>query len=540
MTREELLTRITIDPNVCFGKPCIRGHRIWVSLILDLLAGGMNTKEILESYPGIDEDDIRACSVRCGNAARALRGNPTHQDFLKIELDENLGHRIEQLFEEAGHEVSTVHEESLCSASDDEVIVAARKEDRCLVTLDFEFSNPLRYRAADYKGIAVLRLPAEPSIGHLEQAARTLIAELEPSIVRHLRALGWRTPSYSKPKTKPVLAFARRLDPPVRSARSLGEVTERLLSLLFWPRFAARGVSQWLRHLRARPGSRREKSPRSNPGALVFAPVRCARSLPEGRMPRCGSERERGNRFAVERAHREPRAGAPAGAGSERTGSDGRRRLAWRERARSEGSDARSRPSRRAERRWRSQTPEQAPATARQLRHSGECQALDPDELETFGRLALDFEAQLSRLADTLHQLIERLRLRVAALEFRDRGDVEAVPILLDDDVEFLLHRAIPFGILRPFRGSPIQPDVLVPTPVRDARSLREATQGPWCLLRFAVRVVSRSNRASRLALRKRARSEGPGPRRGRYAEPRTGAPEGRRPGAERDRRDNG
>ena len=107
MTREELLTRITIDPNVCFGKPCIRGHRIWVSLILDLLAGGMNTKEILESYPGIDEDDIRACSVRCGNAARALRGNPTHQDFLKIELDENLGHRIEQLFEEAGHKLSS-------------------------------------------------------------------------------------------------------------------------------------------------------------------------------------------------------------------------------------------------------------------------------------------------------------------------------------------------------------------------------------------------------------------------------------------------
>jgi hypothetical protein len=36
MTREDLLFRITVDPNVCFGKPCLRGHRIWVSLILDL------------------------------------------------------------------------------------------------------------------------------------------------------------------------------------------------------------------------------------------------------------------------------------------------------------------------------------------------------------------------------------------------------------------------------------------------------------------------------------------------------------------------
>jgi uncharacterized protein (DUF433 family) len=51
-TREELLNRISINPNICFGKPCIRGHRIWVSLILDLLASGMTTQEILEDYPG--------------------------------------------------------------------------------------------------------------------------------------------------------------------------------------------------------------------------------------------------------------------------------------------------------------------------------------------------------------------------------------------------------------------------------------------------------------------------------------------------------
>jgi uncharacterized protein (DUF433 family) len=58
---EDLLARISVDPNVCFGKPCIRGHRIWVSLILDLLASGMGVGEILESYPGLEEADIRAC-----------------------------------------------------------------------------------------------------------------------------------------------------------------------------------------------------------------------------------------------------------------------------------------------------------------------------------------------------------------------------------------------------------------------------------------------------------------------------------------------
>jgi uncharacterized protein (DUF433 family) len=61
MTREELLQRITVDPNICFGKPCIRGHRIWVTLILDMLASGMEIDDILREYPQMEEADIRAC-----------------------------------------------------------------------------------------------------------------------------------------------------------------------------------------------------------------------------------------------------------------------------------------------------------------------------------------------------------------------------------------------------------------------------------------------------------------------------------------------
>lgn len=61
METSELLKRISIDPNVCFGKPCIRGHRIWVSLILDLMADGWSIEKILEEYPGLEEADIRAC-----------------------------------------------------------------------------------------------------------------------------------------------------------------------------------------------------------------------------------------------------------------------------------------------------------------------------------------------------------------------------------------------------------------------------------------------------------------------------------------------
>lgn len=55
-----LLERITVDPNVCFGKPCIRGTRIWVSLLLDFLADGMSIEGILEEYPQLTEEDVRA------------------------------------------------------------------------------------------------------------------------------------------------------------------------------------------------------------------------------------------------------------------------------------------------------------------------------------------------------------------------------------------------------------------------------------------------------------------------------------------------
>lgn len=60
MEREELLKSISIDPGVCFGKPCIRGTRIWVSLILDNLAEGMTEKELLEDYPALKHEDILA------------------------------------------------------------------------------------------------------------------------------------------------------------------------------------------------------------------------------------------------------------------------------------------------------------------------------------------------------------------------------------------------------------------------------------------------------------------------------------------------
>ncbi|MEL7064630.1 MAG: DUF433 domain-containing protein, partial [Bacteroidota bacterium] len=61
MHEKDLLSRITINPNISLGKPTIRNMRYPVEIILDLLSAGMSTKEILEDYPDLEEQDILAC-----------------------------------------------------------------------------------------------------------------------------------------------------------------------------------------------------------------------------------------------------------------------------------------------------------------------------------------------------------------------------------------------------------------------------------------------------------------------------------------------
>jgi uncharacterized protein (DUF433 family) len=76
-----LLERIIIDPQLCGGRPCIRGTRIWVSLILDLLASGMSETEIIAEYPGLKREDILAAIAYGAEAAREqlipIRVEPT-------------------------------------------------------------------------------------------------------------------------------------------------------------------------------------------------------------------------------------------------------------------------------------------------------------------------------------------------------------------------------------------------------------------------------------------------------------------------------
>ena len=56
-----LLDRIVVNPAICFGKPTIRGHRLWVSLILGYLAEGWTVDAVVEEFQGIEADDVLAC-----------------------------------------------------------------------------------------------------------------------------------------------------------------------------------------------------------------------------------------------------------------------------------------------------------------------------------------------------------------------------------------------------------------------------------------------------------------------------------------------
>lgn len=60
MYAETINQRITMDPQICHGKPCIRGLRYPVELLLELLSAGMSTQDILEDYEDLEEEDILA------------------------------------------------------------------------------------------------------------------------------------------------------------------------------------------------------------------------------------------------------------------------------------------------------------------------------------------------------------------------------------------------------------------------------------------------------------------------------------------------
>ncbi len=76
MTRDDLLIRIAADPNICGGVACIRGTRVPVSVILDALAEGLTPEEVLDHFPQLQPEDIRAALAYAAELAEHVVSNP--------------------------------------------------------------------------------------------------------------------------------------------------------------------------------------------------------------------------------------------------------------------------------------------------------------------------------------------------------------------------------------------------------------------------------------------------------------------------------
>ncbi len=96
---------------------------------------------------------------------------------MRVKLDENVGQRGVAVLTAAGHDVATVFGQALCGTPDAGLLAVCRREERCLVTLDLDFANPIAHPPANAAGIAVLRLPARAGLAELLSALR-LFAEV--------------------------------------------------------------------------------------------------------------------------------------------------------------------------------------------------------------------------------------------------------------------------------------------------------------------------------------------------------------------------
>jgi uncharacterized protein (DUF433 family) len=76
MSNTELLSRITVDPEICHGKPCVRGLRYPVEFLLEMMSGDMTQQQILADYPDLEADDLKAACAYGARLSQVKRIEP--------------------------------------------------------------------------------------------------------------------------------------------------------------------------------------------------------------------------------------------------------------------------------------------------------------------------------------------------------------------------------------------------------------------------------------------------------------------------------
>lgn len=104
---------------------------------------------------------------------------------MKFKLDENFGKRTQQLFIKFGHDVHTVRDENLQGKPDTTLYEICRREERCIISLDLDFSDTLRFPPETVAGIVIFRVPSNPSLILLEKLVTQFLHALESSAVEN-------------------------------------------------------------------------------------------------------------------------------------------------------------------------------------------------------------------------------------------------------------------------------------------------------------------------------------------------------------------
>ena len=104
---------------------------------------------------------------------------------MKFKLDENIGVRAQNLFLNAGHDIHTVRDEGLNGEPDTVLFEACCDEQRCLVTLDLDFSDVTRFPPTQSAGIVVIRVPRNPSLHLFQHLCEQFLTMLSQTSVQH-------------------------------------------------------------------------------------------------------------------------------------------------------------------------------------------------------------------------------------------------------------------------------------------------------------------------------------------------------------------
>ncbi len=132
--------RITFNPRQCGGRPCIRGMRIRVKDVLDLLAAGVSEKEVLEDFPYLEAEDIRACLEYAAQELDHPVLVAERSGWMQFLVDAQLPPALARWLTEAGHPAKHVEDAGLREAEDAPIWDYALQQRVVLLTKDEDFT----------------------------------------------------------------------------------------------------------------------------------------------------------------------------------------------------------------------------------------------------------------------------------------------------------------------------------------------------------------------------------------------------------------